>query len=859
MMFIHLLCNSILISTRAEMIKKIGLLFLIILLGVNSAALAVSASAKKAVLEKIAKRTFMYFWKEANPRNGLIRDASTNQNASISVVGFGLAGLCIAVENGWITRKEGYKRALITLRSFSPKPIKGHKTRVAKEHGHPYHWVSIFDGTWPMVGGIHSTDTAVFLAGVITVGDYFKGTEVSRLAEAIYEQVDWSWFYNAKQDSLYLGWTPQGGHFGYYQMNEIGLLPTLLAISSPTHPIPQSSWFTLGQRYFKGTYQEYDYFGDAAAFTHQWPFCFIDPMMKKDFFADYAQNNREFALAQRQWCIDHRGEGYAPNFWGLSVALGPDKYGNYGAPVIENVPLYYNGQDDDGTITPAAAIGFLPFTPDKSWDVIDDLYTNYGRKIFNKYGFNDAINLSVDYFSTDYLGINQGASLLILDNYLHGTVWKYFSENRFIKAGLAKIGFSGIIDNFDHAGHSPAYAEWSSLSKGVTLAPTDEFCKEGRHALKIVCPEAMTSARLSVRPRQNKIGHYRYLALWQSGASKINIALRGEKQGIYNLRPAGRVKDSAWTLVYYKLPGVRSSEISSLMITVKTVSKKAYLDDIHLANSTFLVKPLAPDHVEAVAGKHTGEVILSWQAQASDVTSAGYRIKYATAPFTSKLQFDRNNNIVDYHNIMRPGQYKTIIGGLEAGRQYYFGISALNPAGLSSSVGTAGVITPSKQTLIFDFDPNELTTKNMNGWTFFQSPGSQLEVITVPAKIGYGKELDYTSPGSGQAWFGLKKSVEGHIKKTHRFTLNIKGSGLKTTMEFKLITADGAVFGKKLEYLPYDDQWHEVAIAANELSYWWGGQGSPKLDYIDHIELVFTTELAGSGKIAVNHLRAFWR
>lgn len=843
--------------------KRLMIIIMLLLVTIGNSAGASPTASEKQLLNKIAKKTFMYFWKEANPKNGLIRDATTNQNASVSVIGFGLAGICIAVENGWITRNAGYERVLTTLRSFSAVKNKGHQTRVANEQGHPYHWVSTFDGSWPSVGGIFATDTAVFLAGVITAGEYFKGTEVSILADAIYQQVNWQWFFNAKQNSLYLGWTPKGGHFGYYQMNKIGLLATLLAISSPTQPIPASAWFTLGHRFFHVNFKDYQYFGDGAAYTHQWPFCFIDPRLRKDYFADYGQNNREFALASRQWCIDHRGEGYGPNLWGLSVAQGPDKYGKYGAPVINNAPLYYNGQDNDGTVTPAASIGFLPFTPERSMAVINHLYSNYREQIFNQYGFTDSINTSVDYFSADYLGINQGSSLLMIDNYLNGTVWKYFGRNRYVKAGLKKIGLVGIIDNFDPSQHSQPYAKWQSLTNGVTVKTVNHSYKEGRQALAVTYKQPSQPIKLSVDPRKKELANYSYLGMWHSGAEKVSVSLRGAKQGIYKLKLVDTVRDGNWELSYFKLPNLKSRLINSTVLTLTPAaanrSPVIYLDYLHLSNKQFLEKPTVPNHVEAIPGKHSGEIILSWQTMASKVALAGYQIKYADQPFAGKSQFNQSNNTVSYRGIIQPGQHETTISGLEPGQKYYFGISAVNPVYVGSALGMTSITTPSKETLIFDFNPKELTTKNLDGWEYFQSSGDQLEVIHIAAETGYAKELNYVSDESGQAWFGLKKSVEGRIKKSHHFKLKVKGSGLTTKLEFKLITASGAVFGKEIEFVPYDNRWHELTIAANELRYWWGGDGNAQLDYIDQIELVFTTDAPGRGRIAVNHLRARWK
>ena len=54
-----------------------------------------------------------YFWNEANPYNGLIRDRTTPDSpCSIAAVGFGLISNCISAENGWIPKNLVYERTL---------------------------------------------------------------------------------------------------------------------------------------------------------------------------------------------------------------------------------------------------------------------------------------------------------------------------------------------------------------------------------------------------------------------------------------------------------------------------------------------------------------------------------------------------------------------------------------------------------------------------------------------------------------------------------------------------------------------------------------------------------------------------
>ena len=45
-----------------------------------------------------------------------------------------------------------------------------------------------------------------------------------------------------------------------------------------------------------------------------------------------------------------------------------------------------------------------------------------------KYGFLDAFNPTVKWYDKDYLGLDQGPIVIMIENYMNGFVWKYFYE-----------------------------------------------------------------------------------------------------------------------------------------------------------------------------------------------------------------------------------------------------------------------------------------------------------------------------------------------------------------------------------------------------------------------------------------------
>lgn len=377
-----------------------------------------------ALLDEIQKKTFRYFWYEADPENGLIKDRSTADSpSSIAAVGFGLTSIPIAIERGWITKTEGYRRVLTTLKSFAEGKVEG-------KNGFFYHFVDMRAGKRVWNCELSSIDTALLLAGVIFVGEYFKGTEIESLADKIYREVNWQWML-AEGKKLSMGWKPEAGFLGgrWGDTFDEGILAYILAIGSPTHPIPASSWDEI-TRPINETYISYP---NEVLFVYQYPNIWIDFKNKEDKYANYFNNAA--AAARYNWMFTFLRKGeyktYDEDIWGLSACDGPGGYRAYGA----------SEGNHDGTISPYASIGSLPFVPNLAMKAIKGMLSKYGPLIWGKYGFVSGFNVDENWFSKEYVGIDQGTILLMIENYRTGMVWKYFMKNKYIQRAMRKIGF----------------------------------------------------------------------------------------------------------------------------------------------------------------------------------------------------------------------------------------------------------------------------------------------------------------------------------------------------------------------------------------------------------------------------------
>ncbi|MCK4796803.1 MAG: hypothetical protein KAT05_05435, partial [Spirochaetes bacterium] len=396
----------------------------------------------KDLLEEISKKTFEFFWNEANPKNGLIKDRYSNKNlASIAATGWGLSAIPIGIERGWITKEEGYNRILTTLKTFINKRVEG-------KNGFFYHFVNMNTGKRVGNSEVSSIDTALLIAGAIFVGEYFKGTEIEELADKLYENVNWQWMMNNGK-TLSMGWKPEGGFITsrWNAFNE-GPIACILAIGSPSFPVSLKYWDELyrGIKVIETPKKaEYIYIADEVLCMYQYPQNWLDLRNKEDKYANYFNNTIIATLVNRQYAIDNNPEykGYEKNIWGISPSDGPPRRGSgyyqaYGAVNNRN----------DGTITPNASIASLPFTPKLSMKAIRAMLTKYGPLIWSKYGFTSAFNVEWNWYSQDYIGIDQGNILLMIENHRTGLVWRYFMQNECIKNAMKKIGFKKKVSKY---------------------------------------------------------------------------------------------------------------------------------------------------------------------------------------------------------------------------------------------------------------------------------------------------------------------------------------------------------------------------------------------------------------------------
>lgn len=414
------------------------------------------------LLTMVQEACFRYYWEGAEKVSCLAKEnipGRTNMIAA-GASGFGIMALIVGTERKFITRKQSIERFLKIVNFLE---------KAEKFHGAFPHFI---DGPTakaePFFGmrdnGGDLVETSFLLQGLLTARAYFNkdDTDEKTIREkitTIWQNIEWDW-YRRYPDSKYLywHWSPDQAWIINHRLtgwNET-MVTYLLAIASPIHSVPASLYYSgwanqdsTGQQYrinWGGTTDGSMYTngntyfgikldvgvsnGGPLFFTHYSYFGY-DPHSITDKYTNYFTNNRNITLINYRYCLKNPNDykGYSDSCWGLTASDGPITYSAC-EPVAGR---------NDGTIAPTGAVSSFPYTPGESMKALKNYYYNYGEFLWGEYGFRDAFNLSQNWCSQIYMGLNQAPMAAMIENYRTGLLWKLFMSDTNIKNGLEKL------------------------------------------------------------------------------------------------------------------------------------------------------------------------------------------------------------------------------------------------------------------------------------------------------------------------------------------------------------------------------------------------------------------------------------
>ena len=404
-------------------------------------------NSDSALLTLVEQQTFNYFWADGDANSGMAKERASATQVTTGGSGFGIMSMLVGVQRNFITRAQALSR-ITTIVNFLTNSA-------STFHGAFSHWINGSTGaTIPFStqdNGGDIVETSYMIQGLLCARQYFNSTtnagEIS-LRTAInnlYNNVQWNWYRQNGQNVLYWNWSPTYNFAINVQVTGWceALIAYVLGASSPvdSNALPNivytNGWannggMKNGNSYYGITLPLGPAYGGPLFFAH-YSFLGINPNGLSDAYANYWTQDTAHARINYLYCVNNPDHfnGYSDSCWGLTAS---DEQNGYSAHAPGN---------DDGVISPTAAISSLPYTPTESMNALRFFYYKLGDKIWGQYGFVDAFNLTNIWFDNDYLAIDQGPQIVMIENYRSGLLWNLFMSCPEIQTGLTKLGFQG--------------------------------------------------------------------------------------------------------------------------------------------------------------------------------------------------------------------------------------------------------------------------------------------------------------------------------------------------------------------------------------------------------------------------------
>ena len=399
-----------------------------------------------ALLDLVQQQTLKYFWDLGDPVSGMARERKSDQvTVTTGGTGFGIMGIVAAVSRNFITRSDALNRLLKIVNFLT--------NNATRYHGAFSHWMNGTTGVTIPFGtydnGADIVETSYMMQGLLTARQYFNSlTDLNEIdlrnkINVLWNGVEWTWFQQNNQNVLYWNWSPNYAwtiNVPVRGWNET-LITYVLAASSTTYPIAKIVYdngfanngaIKNGNSYYGFVLPLGPPLGGPLFFEH-YSFLGIDPNGLSDTYcSNYLTQTTNHSLINNNYCKTNPNNynGYSSTCWGLT------------ASDIQNGYTASSPTNDVGVIAPTGALSSMPYTPDQSLNTLRFFYYTMGDKIWGAYGFADAFNLTNIWFDSDFIAIDQGPIICMIENYRSKLLWNLFMSCPEVKTGMTNLGFS---------------------------------------------------------------------------------------------------------------------------------------------------------------------------------------------------------------------------------------------------------------------------------------------------------------------------------------------------------------------------------------------------------------------------------
>jgi hypothetical protein len=420
------------------------------------------------MLKNLQSQTFSYFLTYLNPENGLIADKSDpTSHSSIAVVGLGITSYLVGIERNLISREDAVSK-ILTILHFFHDGHQGTESDAMGYKGFYYHFLYMNTGKRAWESELSTIDTAIFIAGVLTAANYFRGDnkeekEIRNLSESLYRRIDWQWALNGRTEICH-GWKPESGFLDHYWDQEYSeaIILYVLAIGSPTFAIDPVGYHNWTSTFKWNNIDGIEYIQAGPLFIHQMSHLWLDfkgiqDDLNKKYKIDYFENSRRATYIQQQYAIKNplNFKYYGENNWGFTASDGP------GPAVIMidgTMKIFYDYiargapfGPDDGTISPWAVVASLPFAPEIVLNTVHHAIQRLKEKNTVDKGFDASFNTIYQkagaeengWVSPWKFGLNEGPMVIMIENFRSQLIWNIIKKCVYITDGLRRAGFTG--------------------------------------------------------------------------------------------------------------------------------------------------------------------------------------------------------------------------------------------------------------------------------------------------------------------------------------------------------------------------------------------------------------------------------
>lgn len=417
---------------------------------VNPSRRDADSLSNEVFLDTLQRAHFNYMWAGADPQSGLAyerihEDGDYGYDDPTIITtggsGFGIAGLIVAMDRGFISRTDGVAR-LNKIVSFL--------SRANRFHGVWPHWMYPSGRVAPFSqkdDGGDLVESSFLMEGLLCARQYMDSTvaaekQVIDGINELWHAMEFDWYRRDGQNVLYWHWSPNYGwdmNFPLRGYNEC-LIVYVLAASSPTHPCPAScyhiGWARSGDIRSNISFMGYplqlkhngaETTGGPLFWAH-YSWFGLCPIGLSDQYADYGEAMKAHVLSDYAYCVQNpKGyTNYSDSCWGLTAGYSVNGYAAH-AP-----------NNDLGVITFTAALSSFPYAPEQAMAAARWWYKKKAL-LWGDYGFYDGYSATARWYPRRYLAIDQLTIAPMIENYRSGLLWRLFMSCPEIQSGLQKL------------------------------------------------------------------------------------------------------------------------------------------------------------------------------------------------------------------------------------------------------------------------------------------------------------------------------------------------------------------------------------------------------------------------------------